>query len=205
MLGSLVVLAVLGAAAPESSAAIPWLDLQHAAVKTASASLLGDNTPELPAIMDVVLLGDIRLEMANEMMRFANDILPEGRKYDAAGSGDGDAGGLAVICGLLGFFPGFGLGHLVAGNISGFILFLIIDLVMAAVFFVLFPAAFWFALWYLPGIIVFIVERVVEAFLAADSATRYRGYRTYGDAEVPAGGAFEHLPRAKPAFTIVNF
>ena len=50
----------------------------------------------------------------------------EGRPVDTAGSGD-DVGGLALLCGILGFFPGFGIGHLVAGNISGFILFLVVD------------------------------------------------------------------------------
>jgi hypothetical protein len=208
MISSLVILAALGAASPDSSsgAVVPWLEFQHAVVKTTSASLLSESAPFGSPIFDVVMMGDIRIAMANEMTQFANAILPaEGRPVDTAGSGD-DVGGLALLCGILGFFPGFGIGHLVAGNISGFILFLVIDLVMAAVFFVLFPTVFWFSFWYLPGVILFVVERVVEAFLAADSATRYRGYRGYGDADpVPGGGLLHSLPPVRPAFTLMRF
>ncbi len=207
MVTSLIALAVLGAAAPISNP-IPWLELQPAAVRTTSASLLEDNTRPLPQVVDAFLLDDIRLEMTSEMTRFANDMFPEDRASDAAGSGYGDdVGGLALLCGILGFFPGFGIGHLVAGNISGFVLFLVVDIVIAGVFFIVFPV-FYFPFWYVASLVAILVERVVEAFLAADSATRYRGYhdRVYGDADsVPGGRAFGSLPQVKPAFTILNF
>ncbi len=207
MLASLVVLATLGSASPPSSATIPWIQLQPTAAKTISASLLVETAPATPAIFEEVLLGDLRIAMANEMTRFANEILPEEGATDSAGSGD-DVGGLALLCGILGFFPGFGIGHLVAGNINGFILFLIVDIVIAGVFFIVFPV-FYFPFWYVASLVAILVERVVEAFLAADSAVRYRGnheYRSYGDASgAPAVGPLEHLPNIKPAFTLLNF
>jgi hypothetical protein len=206
MISSLVVLAALGAASPDSSSgAVPWLEFQHAVVKTTSASLLSEAVPAAPQIFDVVLMGDIRIAMANEMTQFANAILPEeGRPVDAAGSGD-DVGGLALLCGILGFFPGFGIGHLVAGNISGFILFLVVDLIIAGVFFIVFPIVY-FPFWYVASLVATLIERVVEAFLAADSATRYRGYHSYGASDpVPGGGPLQNLPPVKPAFTLLRF
>src|ERR1700677_2085827 len=104
MIASLVVLAALGSANPPASNAIPWLELQHTDVKTTSASLLEENVSEAPQIFDQYLMGDIRVAMANEMTTFANEIAPEGRSTDSAGSGD-DVGGLALLCGILGFFP----------------------------------------------------------------------------------------------------
>jgi hypothetical protein len=206
MVGSLITLVILGAQGPTPSDAVPWLELQHKDVKTTSASLLTEAAPEASPIFDQVMMGDIRLAMFDEMTRFANEILPEGQTFDYAGGGD-DVGGLAFICGLLGFFPGFGIGHLVAGSISGFILFLIIDIVIAGVFFIVFPVVL-FPFWYLVSLIVIVVERVVEAFSAANAAYRYHGYHGayYGESgDVPAGGAFGSLPQAKPAFTIWNF
>jgi hypothetical protein len=203
MVSSLIALAVLGVQGPTPSDFLPWLELQHESAKTTSASLLRESEPDWSPTLDQALMGDIQLAMANEMTRFANEMLPEGR----AGSGDGeDIGGFAFLCGLLGFFPGFGIGHLVAGNLSGFILFLVIDIVIAGVFFIVFPVVF-FPFWYVVSLIGILIERVVEAFMAANSAYRYRGYHRieYGDGDVPAGGAFEHLSHVKPAFTLLNF
>jgi hypothetical protein len=204
MVSSLIVLAVLGAPGPTSSDLVPRLEFQHVAVKTTSASLLAESAADVPRVLEQVLLGDIPQAMAYEMTRFADEMFPEGQPNDKAGSGD-DVGGLAFLCGLLGFFPGFGIGHLVAGNLSGFILFLVIDIVIAGVFFIVFPVVY-FPFWYLASIIVVVIERVVEAFSAANSAYHYRGGAYYGESDgVPAGGAFEHLPHVKPAFTVLKF
>jgi hypothetical protein len=200
MIGSLIVLAALGASSP--GPVFPWLELQqHASAKTHAVSLLAPATSQIPRAFDDYLMGDIRVAMAHEISQFTDDVMPRGKAYDAAGSGD-DVGGLALLCGLLGFFPGFGIGHAIAGNIGGFVLFLCIDLVIVGVFFIVFPI-FYFPFWYLASLVVILVERIVEAFSAANSATRYHGYR-YSE-WTPSGGPGEHLPGAKPAFTILHF
>ena len=138
--------------------------LQSGADRDRSASLL--NLPEeLPGSVQQAMLGQIADQMNANMDSFTRTFADD----SAAGGGDG-SGGLALIAGILGFFPGFGLGHVISGHIGGFLLFLVIDLVIAGVFFIAFPI-FGFAFWYLPGIIVFVVERVVEAFSAANAAT----------------------------------
>ena len=206
MVGPLLALAVLGSTAPAASEPMPWLTLEHAALKTTSASLLVDSAPEAPRIFDQVLMGDIRLAMTSEMARFANEMLPQRDSSEAAGSGDEEIGGFAFLCGLLGFFPGFGIGHLIAGSFSGFVLFLVIDIVIAGVFFIVFP--FWgFAFWYLASLVVILVERVVEAFSAANAAYRYRGYHGYyADSDgALRDGPLGSLDPVKAAFTIFDF
>ena len=42
-----------------------------------------------------------------------------------------------VLCFILGFFPGFGIGHLLAHNRDGFILFLVVDVAILCVAIVL--------------------------------------------------------------------
>ncbi|MBS2028880.1 MAG: hypothetical protein JST54_13340 [Deltaproteobacteria bacterium] len=67
-----------------------------------------------------------------------------------------------AICFILGFFPGFGLGHLVAGHRDGFILFLIIDTVFlcaAIVISVFAPWPFYGLLW-----VAWIVEHVFQGY-----------------------------------------
>jgi len=204
MTASLIAAVLLGATHSPPTSVLPWLELQHTQAKANSASLLSEAEPEAPQAFDRYLMADIRVAMGDELIRFSNEVLPEGRSLDRVGAGD-DVGAWALLCGILGFFPGFGIGHLVAGNLTGFVIFLVIDIVLAGVFWIWFPLWPGFVLWYVPGLIVFLVERIVEAFLAAASATRYYHYR-YADSDLAEpGGVRDALPSARAPFTILRF
>jgi hypothetical protein len=156
-------------------------------------SLLSDSPDALPEAIQQAMLGEIADEMDLNIESFRESL-----DATAVGGGDGaSSGALVFLAGLLGFIPGFGLGHLISGHIGGFVIFLVIDLVLAGIFFGVFPVLA-FAFWYLPGIIVFVVERVVEAVLAAMAATS----PAYA-AEAPRP-ASENVP-GKMAFSILNF
>jgi ABC-type multidrug transport system fused ATPase/permease subunit len=155
-------------------------------------SLLSDSPNALPDAIQVAMLGEIADEMDLSLESFRQSL-------DAAAVGGGDGGGsgaLVFLAGLLGFIPGFGLGYLVSAHIGGFVVFLVIDLVLAGIFFGVFPVLA-FAFWYLPGIIVFVVERIVEAVLSAMAATS----PVYAEAPLPAS---ESLP-GKVAFAVFRF
>ncbi len=79
-----------------------------------------------------------------------------------------------------------------------------VDLVIAGVFFVVFPVVY-FPFWYVASLVAILIERVVEAFLAADSAVRYRGYHSYGEADPVPAGHCSPGPAFKPAFTLLSF
>jgi hypothetical protein len=106
------------------------------------------------------------LRMTDEL-RFGLEVTPS---LDDGGGISGD--GKQIIALILGFFPGFGIGHLIARDRDGFIIFLIVDIVLHALWFV-----GWGALWWGPygglGGLVWLLVHI------------YQGY----DAYVEAGGA----------------
>jgi hypothetical protein len=82
-----------------------------------------------------------------------------------------NSGDYAILAGIVGFFIGFGIGHLITGNVTGFVIWLLIDLIVVGVFFIAFPASA-FANWYWVSLVALLIDRTVEAFSAAASATR---------------------------------
>lgn len=76
-----------------------------------------------------------------------------------------------ILALILGFFPGFGLGHLVAHDKSGFILFLVIDIVLHVlgwtVGFVVFHG--WGLFWGI-GSLLYLVVHIIQALDAYASA-----------------------------------
>jgi ABC-type multidrug transport system fused ATPase/permease subunit len=170
----LAIACLLFSTAARADEVSPLLRLQPPVERQYSASLLLDPTP-VPESMQHAILGDIPDQMDQNVDAFRQSL----DNATVAGGGDGSSG-LVFLAGLLGFIPGFGLGHLVSGHIGGFVIFLIIDLVLAGVFFGIFPVLA-FAFWYLPGIIVFVAERIVEAVFAANAAMS----PVYGELEAP--------------------
>ncbi|MFL5318014.1 MAG: hypothetical protein ACJ790_00055 [Myxococcaceae bacterium] len=71
---------------------------------------------------------------------------------------------------VLGFFPGFGLGHLIAHDRNGFILFLIIDIVLlvvgATIGFIVFQGGFYWGI----GGLLWLVVHIIQALDAYASA-----------------------------------
>src|SRR5205814_1341236 len=91
-----------------------------------AASLLGGD--ELAGSFLPSPAGPLRL---TDDIRFALADMPA---LDHGGGMDRDVRQILAL--LLGFFPGFGIGHLIAHNRSGFILFLLIDIALAVVWYV---------------------------------------------------------------------
>ncbi|MHB1844648.1 MAG: hypothetical protein ACYCWW_07425 [Deltaproteobacteria bacterium] len=124
--------------------------------------------PAVPASLETAVAGDIHQAMADEALAFTRSL----ETGDDALAGGGAPGPDAVLAAILGFIPGFGLGHLVAGSIGGFLEWLIVDIVLGVVLFwilplVLFPAV---AIIYPLSILILIVERIGEAFSAYHTA-----------------------------------
>ncbi len=126
----------------------------------------------------VTAIGDFPLRLSEEQASFALALEPE----LLAGGGDGGGSGLVALAFILGVIPGFGIGHLVAGSIGGFIVFLIID-VLISPFFFLFPYVFYAGttvVWWVDGALL-LVERIVEGSLAAAAASVGHVHTAEGD------------------------
>ncbi len=159
---------LLATATPPTVASLPHLVFQHLPTRAASASLLAVPHDDSAS---PILEHEVGRDPETQVRMSVEDL-----GHSACGGHNGscdNSGDLALVAGILGFFPGFGLGDLVANNIGGFFLWLFIDLMIVAVFFIVLPAA-GFALWYALAIPLVIVERVIEAFSSAASATRDR-------------------------------
>ena len=114
------------------------------------------------------------------------------------GGGDGEArGAQPVLAFILGFIPGFGLGHLVAGSFGGFIGFLITDVVLLAVLVVL--TAITPSIFYVVGWIVWVAEHVYEGIDAARSVSSPSVAERASSRLMVAGGAdcLVRAPRAE--------
>jgi len=117
---------------------------------------------------------------------FARDAAPPARLDLPALSLDGDApvdagGGdgmsrssRAVLAFVLGIFPGFGIGHLVARS-SWWPLWLVIDLVLLVVLGVGIFGPGWPGGYYALGVVVWLVERLFEGLHAHAQALGRRG------------------------------
>ena len=144
----------------------PRLVLVRHAPLEPSASLLHEQQPSGFEMVS----HELGRSPEKQMALAANDLfqLPacSGRHGTCDNTGD-----LALLAGIVGFFIGFGIGHLITGNVTGFVIWLLIDLVVIGVFFIALPATS-FSEWWVISIIALAVDRVLEAFSAAASATR---------------------------------
>ncbi len=128
----LLSLALVLWAAP--AAALPGrllLDLPEA-----SPSLLAGGAPE------VRLVPELHQRLAGELRDLARYLGHDDAPFPLDDGGGARASEDQVIAFILGFFPGFGLGHLILGDEDGFLFYLLVDFVTLAAFIVvdvLFP------------------------------------------------------------------
>ena len=111
------------------------LQLQLDSPKDPSASLFGAPR-EFPTAMKVAVASEVADALSSSAEAFLRD-LDRGREVPGealAGGGDAQPDINALLAGLLGFFPGFGLGHfLIAGDSAGGMKWLIIDVIFVVV------------------------------------------------------------------------
>lgn len=100
----------------------------------ALATAPGPSLEGTAAHRSLTLLGDATLEASCRPSLAPPLRLLDGLRFDRAGLAPLDTGGgvdsevRQILALILGFIPGFGLGHLIARDRDGFILFLVIDL-----------------------------------------------------------------------------
>lgn len=146
------------------------------AATPAPSSASGVSLEETASHRKVNLTGGALLETDfqpsfHSELRLTDDLrLLHGENAPALDNGGGVSSDIRQILALiLGFIPGFGLGHLVAHDKSGFILFLVIDVVLWFV-----GGAFWFAWhgWWLGpfGGVIWLVVHIIQALDAYGSA-----------------------------------
>ncbi len=154
-------------------------------------SLLDDAPPE----PEHLLAADLFEAAADNLHDFADSFAP------APGGGDG-AGPIAALAFVLGVIPGFGIGHLVAGSIGGFIAWLIIDVVVGVLLFYVFPVLLFpaFAYIWTIDIVVLVIERLIEGYSA------YRTAVATGGVAIECPPAFDGAPRyAMPNLLSLRF
>jgi hypothetical protein len=136
-----------------------------------------------PASMQSALDASILESLADSATSFSKEV---GAVAEGVGGGDDGGGGyvlLEVLAFILGVIPGFGIGHLVAGSIFGFVTWLCIDIVIGIVLFwilpiIIFPA---FQYMYTISVIAVVIERIFEGYSAFRSAYwHYDGGRFNG-------------------------
>jgi hypothetical protein len=104
---------------------------------------------------------------------------------------------------LIGLFVGFGIGHLIAGDRQGFILWLIIDVVAIVALIVIYTL--------LPGIVGllatvgFVVERVIQGIDAYGSAGGQRIVERSYDGAMFARESVERGTRFQPVVRTMSF
>jgi hypothetical protein len=148
----LITLAVLSSAVTSASNLDDAAGVQlSTTMEKRSASLLGGL--ELDATWRPSAMAPLR---ETDGLRFMSE---SPRALDAGGGVDSDVRQILAL--ILGFIPGFGIGHLIAQDRDGFILFLIIDIAIYAVW-----GALWFNFygWIGPiGGIVWLVVHIIQA------------------------------------------
>ena len=117
-------LAVLLFAAP--AAALPGRLVL--ALPEAPASLLAGGAPE------VRLVPELHEELARGLTALARYLGPDRAPFPLDAGGGAPASEERVIAFILGFFPGFGLGHLILDDEDGFLFYLLVDFVTLAAF-----------------------------------------------------------------------
>jgi hypothetical protein len=146
-----------------------------------SASLLGGL--ELDATWKPSRVTPLR---ETDALRFTSQIP---RALDSGGGISSDV--RQVLALILGFVPGFGIGHLIARDRDGFILFLIVDIALYALWGVLgFGPGSW---WWGVGGIVWLVVHIVQALDAfAEAGGGHLVERTRERAlPIASAGSFE--------------
>jgi hypothetical protein len=157
-----VVLSSSTAALPEPAKDARGVSLE-ATMEGRSASLLGGQ--ELAATWKPSASTPLRL---TDGFRLNRAELP--MALDQGGGMSSDTRQILAL--ILGFFPGFGLGHLVAGDKHGFVTFLVVDLVLYAGWAILGGILHGVA-WWVPGF----VWLVVHIFQALDAYAQAGGER----------------------------
>lgn len=119
-----------------SAALVLAVALTHAPVSADSALTLSSSARSASLMQQTKLEGHwqparttaLRLVDDIRMLRSDNAV-----PLDQGGGVSSDVRG--ILAALLGFFPGFGIGHLIAKDRNGFILFLIIDIVLVVLYY----------------------------------------------------------------------
>lgn len=118
---------------------------------TPAAALPGRLVLELPEAPVPLLAGgapearlvpELHEELARELTELARYLGHDEAPFSLDDGGGSRASEERVIAFILGFFPGFGLGHLITDNEDGFFFYLLVDFVTLAAFIVvdvLFP------------------------------------------------------------------
>lgn len=154
-------------AAPESAGA---------ANEDSSVSAAGITLSSTADGRQASLLQGVSLESAYQPSLFGASTLMDGLHFDLQdrypleGGAAIDAGTRPLLALLLGLIVGFGLGHLVARDREGFILFLIVDLIIVAVSSIIpwaIPGVGWF--WGLGGLAK-LVSNIIQGIDAYSQA-----------------------------------
>jgi hypothetical protein len=183
----LMTVAVLSSAVASATEAGDPAGIQLAStVEKRSASLLGGLT--LDATWRPSTMAPLR-EM--DALRFTSQIP---RALDSGGGVGSDV--RQVLALILGFVPGFGIGHLIAHDRDGFILFLIVDIALYALWGAL---GFGFTEGWIWGIggVVWLVVHIIQALDAYSEAGGGHLVERTRELAVPiasSGGGLEPLP-----------
>lgn len=143
--------------------------LLAAPTDTDSGIKVGDSPRKATLMGNTALESDYRPSQ-HSLLRLVDDVrFLRGESPSPLDQGGGLSSDMRQILALiLGFIPGFGLGHLVAGDRNGFILFLLIDVVLYVLW--------WGVGWYFfspirfVGGLVWLVVHIIQAIDAYGSA-----------------------------------
>ena len=127
-------LLALALSASASAQALEGLPFTSFEARAPWASLF-EAAPSVPAAMERAVGGEVAEALADGAASFSRELGHGGDPLAGGGVGGPDA----FLSAILGFIPGFGLGHLVAGSISGFLEWLIVDIVLGVVLFYILP------------------------------------------------------------------
>ena len=149
------------------SSSLPRLVLSPQGAAEPSASLLRGERPASSASLEREVGRSTEVQLAETGKTGRLSLVPSCRGRNGVCDNSSD---YSLLAGLVGFFIGFGIGHLITGNVGGFIIWLLIDLLVVGVFFIALPAS-GFAQWGWVSLVALVVDRTIEAFSAAASAT----------------------------------
>jgi len=107
-----------------------------AALSLGSATAHAESAPHLSLQLPQLGHSHTAPDLMHAHLAFDELHLLPGEVGGGAGA-DVDPGSKRVLAFILGFLPGFGIGHAIAGDKQGFVLFLIVDIVVTAVAIVL--------------------------------------------------------------------
>lgn len=158
---------------------------------------------------NVSLLGGVELDSSWRPSSYAPLRLTDGIRFASSASplpldrgGGLDSDLRQILALVLGFVPGFGLGHLIARDKDGFILFLIIDIALYVVFGTVGWVLRWGPFWGIGGV-VWLVVHIIQALDAYGEAGGARIVEIMRERAVEIAGASRH--REAPAATAKVF